>query len=233
MLSFLFILFHFKTQINQHFHFLIICRTVQCNRYLVLFIWYAPKNPRLLLVLIILTSLTKHPGRHSNLRLFTRHPEILKKNAVADAVLAEPLANGFNTPVEPFCFLNLFDVHKQIDLSGRRVLWHQVDCLNRDWAKLLWMPIGLRRRKTKSTPQRSTVLRASRTESRLWDTMCVRMETGINWKGAKPMYVSTSEIVQKANSIVAQCGTPWSSQNSKGLRNRGNVLSVQWTAWSI
>ena len=80
---------------------------------------------------IILTSLTKHPGRHSNLRLFTRHPEILKKYAVADAVLAEPLANGFNALVEPFCFLNLFDVHKQIDLSGR-VLWHQVDCLNRD-----------------------------------------------------------------------------------------------------
>ena len=66
-----------------------------------------------------------------NLRLFTRHPEILKKNAVADAVLAEPLANGFNALVEPFCFLNLFDIHKQIDLSGR-VLWHQVDCLNRD-----------------------------------------------------------------------------------------------------
>lgn len=40
--------------------------------------------------------------------------------------------------------------------------------------------IGLRKRKTKSTPQRSTVLRASRTESRLWDTMCVRMKTGIN-----------------------------------------------------
>ena len=43
-----------------------------------------------------------------------------------------------------------------------------------------WMPIGLRKRKTKSTPQRSTVLRASRTESRLWDTLCVRMETGTN-----------------------------------------------------
>ncbi|MFR0787846.1 MAG: hypothetical protein ACLSHM_06465 [Vescimonas sp.] len=55
----------------------------------------------------------------------------MKKNTVADAVLAEPLANGFNALVEPFCFLNLFDVHKQIDLSGR-VLWHQVDCLNRD-----------------------------------------------------------------------------------------------------
>ena len=33
------------------------------------------------------------------------------------------------------------------------------------------------------------------------------METGTNRKGVKPMYVSTSEIVQKANSIVAQCGT--------------------------
>lgn len=41
-------------------------------------------------------------------------------------------------------------------------------------------PIGCRKRKTKSTPQRSTVLRASRTESCLWDTLYVRMETGIN-----------------------------------------------------
>ena len=36
------------------------------------------------------------------------------------------------------------------------------------------------KRKTKSTPQRSTVLRASRIESRLWDTMWVRMGTGTN-----------------------------------------------------
>lgn len=38
----------------------------------------------------------------------------------------------------------------------------------------------LAKEKNKSTPQRSTVLRASRTESRLWDTLYVRMETGIN-----------------------------------------------------
>ena len=48
--------------------------------------------------------------------------------------------------------------------TGGELAQDDMDVMN---AKPLWMPIGLRKRKTKSTPQKSTVLRASRTESRL------------------------------------------------------------------
>ena len=42
------------------------------------------------------------------------------------------------------------------------------------------MHIGSPRRRTKSIPQRSTVLRTIRIESRLWDTSYVKMEVGTN-----------------------------------------------------
>lgn len=68
------------------------------------------------------------------------------------------------------------------------------------------MPIGLLRKRTKNTPRKSIVPRTHRNKSVIWDTTFDRIVKE-KPKGVKPMYVSTSEIVQKANSIVAQCGT--------------------------
>lgn len=61
----------------------------------------------------------------------------------------------------------------------------------------------MQKKRIKNTPQRNTVP----SKSVFWDISFDRISVGRYERGEESMYVCNSEIVQKANRIVAQCGT--------------------------